>query len=556
MLDAARARNATHLVLGRAPASFWRRSLGRTLGARLAREAPDFALHFVPAPGKAPPPRTVPARPKPQGWLPFAAVAVAVVALTAIGHFFRQDLPVEAADMVYLAAVVAAAFFWGTGPALLAAALGILAWDFFFIEPLYTITIDRPRDFLTGTVFAVVALLTGTLAGRVRREERAAAARIEGLRRIGEFSRRLGEPATEPELLAEIARQAAGLAGSALVMTAEADDLALRATEPTGAPLDEAAWAAARWAFNRGEQTGRGTTTLPSAPWRFLPLRTLRGRLGIVGVRPTEDLDVPRLQALEALVDQAAPALERVRLALEAARATALEETQKLRTALLASLGHDLRTPLAGIQGAASTLASMRDQLDPATSSDLLASIEQDVTRMTRFLASITDLTRLESGEVKPQLAPVSLAHVIDAAVARLPGTPLVGVSAPPELHVLADPMLLEQALFNVLDNGVKYAPSGSLVRITASPEQDGVTMQVVDEGVGIPPNELPRIFDSFFRASRGDRVAPGTGLGLAIARGLVEAMGGRIAAQSPRPAAPGDGLPGTVISIHLPAPA
>ncbi len=171
---------------------------------------------------------------------------------------------------------------------------------------------------------------------------------------------------------------------------------------------------------------------------------------------------------------------------------------------------------------------------------------------MSRFLSSIGDLTRLESGDVRPTLVPVGVADVVDAAVARLPGAPLVAVRVEPGLEALADPALLEQALFNVLDNAVKYAPSGSLIRVAGEQGRDGVELHVADEGVGISADELPRIFDSFFRASRGDRVAPGTGLGLAIARGLVEAMDGRIAALSPRPDAPRQGLPGTVITIRL----
>ncbi len=551
VLRAARARNATHLVLGRAQGARWR---WWRLGARLARGSPEFVLHLVPAPGQAAPARPMPPVSEPVGWIPYAGTAAMVAGVTAVGHALRDTLPIEAADMPYLAVVAAAAALWGTGPALLAAGLGVLAWDFFFIQPFYTVTIDSPRDLLTAVVFAAVAMLTGTLAGRVKREERAAAARIDGLRRIGEFSRRLGEPTNEADLLAEIARQAAGLGGMAAVLTQQDGVLALRAAAPPEqiAALDEGAWAAAHWCMGRGEPTGRGTSTLPSTAWRFLPLGTVRGRFGIIGVRPPQSLDPARLQALEALADQAAVALERVRLALDSARATALEETQRLRTALLASLGHDLRTPLASIQGAAGTLAAMADRLDETVRADLLSSIEEDVGRMTRFLSSITELTRLETGEIRPALAQVDLLETVEAAVARLPGAPLVAVRVEPGVSVRADPGLLEQAVFNVLDNAIKYAPSGSLVLVSAEREGLEIGLRIADEGVGILPDELPLVFDSFFRASRADRVAAGAGLGLAIAKGLVEAMGGRIEARSPRPDAPREGLPGTVIAFHL----
>ena len=390
----------------------------------------------------------------------------------------------------------------------------------------------------------------------MRGEAQAAQARIDGLRRISAFSRSLGQAANEADLLTEICRQAAGATGRALVLAPAITgaDLDIRASFPTADTMDEGAWAAARWAWSHQEPAGQGTTTLPGARWRFLPLRTVRVQLGVLGVRADTPLDQPAEQAIAALADQAAVAWERVILAQESARTTAMEETQALRTALLASLGHDLRTPLTGIQGAAGTLRTSWDKLPPETRIDLLNSIEEDVGRMTGFLANITDLTRLEGGQISPRLGPVAVDEVIDAASARVPRGLHLAVQLPdPAPAVLADSALLEQALVNVLENAVKYSPAGSLVRVRASVERSTVCITVADEGVGIPPEDLAHVFDSFFRAQRGDRVAAGTGLGLAIARGMVEAMSGRIEARSPRPEMPADGLPGTVLLIWLP---
>ncbi len=280
----------------------------------------------------------------------------------------------------------------------------------------------------------------------------------------------------------------------------------------------------------------------------------MRVKLGVLGVRSESALDEPALQTLVALADQAAIAWERVLLTVETARAAAMQDTQRLRTALLASLGHDLRTPLTGIQGAAGTLRDAWDKLSAATRADLLDSIEQDVGRMARFLTNITELTRLESGQISPRPRRVDVAEVVDAAVSRLAGQPHVAVKiAEPSPVAHADPALLEQALVNVLDNAVKYAPLDSLILVRATLDAGQVCLSVADEGVGIAADDLPHVFDSFFRARRGDRVAAGTGLGLAIARGLVEAMGGRIDAHSPRPDTPADGMPGTIVSIRLP---
>jgi two-component system sensor histidine kinase KdpD len=551
IIDLARKRNVTQIVVGRARLPLWRRLIRRSLSLTLLRRADEFALHIVPSPAMPEPAQKRIRVPDPlAAWI---GSTLLVAAIVGVGEVLIRFVSQEALGMVFLAAVVAAATTWGLRIAIYAAVLGFLSWNFFFIPPVYRLTIDEPRDFVAIVLFLGVAISTGALASRVRRDARAARSRIEGLRRIGAFSRKLGEPTTEPELLAEIARQAAGLAGQALVLTAQGEDLNIRAAEPAADTMDEGAWAAARWAFAKQEPAGKGTGTMPSVSWRFLPMRTVRGQVGVLGVRLDKTIDQPLLQAIAALADQAAVAMERVRLAGEAARSEAQAETQKLRTALLSSLSHDLRTPLAGIMGAAGTLRAAWTALDGATREDLLHSIEQDTARMTRFLSNIIEMTRLETGEIVPRLAPVALHEVIEAAVARLPDAPNIDYDIPMDLPMVsADPMLLEQVLVNVLDNALKYAAAEKYVSIEAAVAAGRVALRIADRGLGIAPEHLPHVFDSFYRASRGDRVAPGTGLGLAIARGLMEAMGGSIDAQSPRPGAPADGPPGTVITLRL----
>ncbi len=543
---------ATHVVLGRARTARWRRLSGRSVGAELMRRAPDLAITMTPLDGRRRPRSRLRRDVAWQGWLGAAAM---VATITALGRALGALMPVEAMGMIYLAGIVAGSSVWGMQVALAMAAASFLAWDFFFIPPLYTVSISSARDVVGLVVFVIVAVLAGGMAGRVRGEAQAAQARVEGLRRIGAFSRSLGEAGSEAELLVEIARQAAAIAGRGLVFSAAGEDLVIRAAEPPADTVEEGAWAAARWAWAHQEPAGQGTGTLPSASWRLLPLFTVRGRLGVLGVRSEAPLDDASLQTLGALADQAAIAWERVTLAGEAARAAAMAETQGLRTALLASLGHDLRTPLTGIQGAAGTLRDAWEQLTAEIRTDLLDSIEQDVGRMTRFLANITELTRLETGQINPRLARLDLGPLIEAALERVGSALHVAVKlGEPPPTAFADAALLEQVLVNLLENAVKYSPAGSLILVTATRLADEVRLTVADEGIGIPADDLPHVFDSFFRARRGDRIAPGTGLGLAIARGMIEAMGGRIDARSPRPDTPADGLPGTAIVIHLPA--
>jgi len=552
VLEVAQKRNVTQIVMGRGRPPLWRRMIGHTLSHSLLRRAPAYALHIVPAP-------IVPNTKRkwitfPEPWFAWSGAVALVAGVTGICEVLVRVVSQEALGMVFLAAVVAASVTWGLRIALFTAVLSFVSWNFFFIPPLYQLTIEQPRDVVAIVLFLGVGGVTGALASRVRKEARAARGRVEGLRRIGAFSRSLGEPTTEPEMLEEIARQGCNIAGAAVVMTALGEDLNIRAAAPPIDTIDDAAWAAARWAYGKQEQAGKGTATLPSSAWRFLPMRTVRGPIGLLGIRPEGEVDQPLLQALMALADQAAVAMERVRLANDAARGAAHQETQKLRTALLSSLSHDLRTPLAGIRGAASTLREAWADLDDTTRSDLLRSIEDDTGRMTRFLVNILDMTRLETGEITPRIAAVTLPEVVEAAIGRVPGTAHVGVDLPAELpRAAADPALLEQVLVNLLDNAVKYSPPGGFISVSGRSAGDRVALSVADEGIGIAPGDLPYVFDSFYRARRQDRVGPGTGLGLAIARGLMEAMGGTIEAQSPRPDAPADGAPGTLITLTLP---
>jgi len=324
---------------------------------------------------------------------------------------------------------------------------------------------------------------------------------------------------------------------------------------PAGTTLDEASRAAAEWCLAHDIETGIGTTTLPSVPWRFLPLRANGKTAGVLAAKPKTAPPAPLAQTLNTLADQTAMALERARLSMHTARSAAQEDSQKLRNALLSSLSHDLRTPLTGIRGAAETLNQSGDALPPATRTDLLASIIEDTARMTKFLANITEMARVESGGITARRERLRVAELVEAAIARVAGASYTGLSiAPAAEYVLADPALAEQVLVNILENAIKYSPPGSRISVQATRSNANVRLAIADEGVGIPGAELDSVFDSFFRASRGDRVAPGTGLGLAIAKAFTEAMGGKISAQSPRLDLPADGLPGTIITVELPA--
>jgi two-component system, OmpR family, sensor histidine kinase KdpD len=554
VLNYAAEQNVTHIVIGRtARRAWWWRLGGRTMGELLTAKAAAFTLHFVPVPA-APAPRAK-AAPQKLAWQPYAIIAVILAAVTGMGTMFRADIPQEAMGLIFTVVIVGAASRYGRTAGLAAAIAGFLCWNFFFLSPIFTFSVSDPRDVVALAVFLITGIVTGSLAGRVRVEAQNASARIEALRRISLFGQRFSRAATPFDLLHDTAAEAAAMTSGGVVLLAENQILQAPIAEPPGTALDEAALAAADWSFRNNIETGIGTATLPSVPWRFIPLRVSGNPIGILGAKPNGPPPEPLSQTLAALADQSAMALERVRLTISAAQTEAREDSQKLHTALLSSLSHDLRTPLTAIRGAAETLAQSGDSLDAATRADLLASITQDTGRMTKFLANIMEMARVETGEINARKERLTLAEIIETAITRVPGAMYAGLNiADDAAHVIADPALLEQILVNILDNAVKYAPEGSRITVTARRHAGRIAISVADEGVGIPAADLPHVFDSFFRATRGDRVAPGTGLGLAIAKAFAEAMGGGIRATSPRLDLPADGAPGAIITVELPA--
>ncbi len=563
ILREARTRNVTHLVIGRGNPTLWRRLTGTTLSAILLRRAGDFALHLVPDPAGPrralpPEPRSIPA------WLGWAATPLLVAGATLIGLAFDGTVPEGALGMVYLVPIVAAAVGFGPLQGGLAAALSFLAWNFLFLPPRYTLMIAGPQDVVGVVVFGLVALLLAGTTGGLGRSARAARARLVSLRRLVEFSRRLGAPGDRADIVIAVAEEAARIAsGAACVLLPlppapgeTSPEPVLRAAVPIDTEPDAGAMAAARWAIANGRAAGRGTDTLPALPWQFRPMRGSRGVAGLLGIKLNEEswpLDAERSKALDALLDQAVIALDRAELMEERARGEARSETEALRTALLTSLGHDLKTPLTSIRGAIGTLRASGDALTPASREDLLLTAEEETARLTRWIANILDMVRIENRQITPRQEMVDLTDAAESATlraARATGRQVDRDLAPGLVVPRLDPVLLDQVLANLLDNALKFsAPDG---RVTLRARRDGadVVLIVEDDGPGIPRGDLHRVFDPFFRATRTDRVAAGSGLGLAIARGLVQAMGGRIAAESP--VSPDGG--GTRMTIRFPA--
>jgi two-component system sensor histidine kinase KdpD len=286
-------------------------------------------------------------------------------------------------------------------------------------------------------------------------------------------------------------------------------------------------------------------------------MRTGRGPIGVIGI--DDDKTGPLLtpdqrRLLDALMDQGALAIERVLLVEDMDRVKRSVESDRLRSALLTSISHDLKTPLASVLGAASTMRDLESGLGEAEKRDLLATVIDESERLNRFIANLLDMTKLESGAVVPNTALHDIGEIVGSVLRRaskILESHKVSLELAADLPMLQlDAVLFEQVLFNLLDNAAKYAPADTTISIRCSRERDWVSLQILDEGNGIPPEELDMIFDKFHRAQKGDHVRPGTGLGLAISRGFVEAMHGTISAANRLDRS------GAVLTIRLPIPA
>ena len=562
VLALARRRNVRRIVLGRSPP---RGRLARLLGAedlgrRLLGAAGDFEVVVTPATGSRAARaarRALPALPA--DWRPYAEAAGAVAAASAVAAVIDRLFPVASLSLVYMTAVIAVAARRGMGPALAAAALGFLAYNYFFTEPRFTFEVYQRGEVLTLLLFVAASVLTGNLAARLRARVLAGRAQVERAEMLYGFARRVAAAATREDLawgtVGHVARVLEGEA--ALLVPGEALGLAggldILAAWPPEDSLPVRDLTAATWAWERGEPAGRGTDTLPTARWTFVPVRSGERTLAVLGAARGEGgLGPTDLQLLHLLSDQVGLALERERLARDLEGARLASETERLRAALLNSVSHDLRTPLVSIIGAAGTLADAPGLPDDARAT-LLDTIREEGERMDRYVQNLLDMTRLGHGALRPRLAPVDAADLVGAARTRLGrvlhGHPLVVDLAPGLPPLMADHVLTEQVLVNLLDNAAKYAPPGTSVRIEGRASEDRVALAVSDEGPGIPEAERERVFDVFHRVEQGDRRPPGTGLGLAIARGLLEAQGGAIRAEAARP----DGT-GARLVVTLPA--
>ncbi len=554
VVDYARQHNVTKIVVGKPLEPRWRQLLRGSVVNQIIQFGGPIDLYVISTgPGTARPSELAGWRPHPP-WQRYAQAVLLVFLGSLLGSVVHRFLAPTNLVMIYLLAVVVAALYLGRGPAVAAAVLSVLVFDFFFVPPYLTLVVADAEYLLTFLGLLIVGLLLSDLTARVQEQVEATRRRERETGTLYTLSRDLAV-AVDLESVVQAVEANAGetLGREVAVLLPSAKDgrtLDLYSHSP-GAMLDEHEMAVAAWAFEHSQPAGRGTDTLPDARLRYLPLSTARGKVGVLGVWPTEAgryLKPEQRRLLEAFASLAAVAIERVHLAEAAGQVHILEATEKLQSALLNSISHDLRTPLVSITGALSTLQEDDVRLDTEARRILVDTAAEEAGRLNRLVGNLLDMTRLEAGAIKVKREPRDVQDVIGAALyqvrERLGDRP-VEIDIPANLPLVPlDFVLVVHVLVNLIDNALKYSPPESPIQIRTRPLDGEVAIEVADQGVGIPAEDLDRVFQKFYRVQRPDNVT-GTGLGLSISKGLVEAHGGRIWAQS-RPNG------GTIITVAL----
>ena len=541
VLAYARTHNATKIVVGKPTHPRWRDKLFGSMLDQLVRGSGDVDVYVITGDVEGEGVRRAPlsGRPAPAGEYGRAGLVAALCTL--VGFAVFPYLSLTDVAMVFLLGVALVASRYGRGPTIFVSFLSIALFDFFFVPPRFTFAVSDVGYVLTFGVMLAIALIMSNLTLRIRAQAETARERERRTAALYGMSRELAAIRDQDAIVATAARHVSDTFGAPaqILLPDEARRLRAPAGTPPAYPIDEKELSVAMWVFEHGRIAGAGTDTLPAAQGLYLPLVASSGIIGALGLQPADpkrfqDPAVQRL--LETFSAQAAVALERAMLAERTQREQVEIEAERLRTSLLSSLSHDLRTPLAAITGAASSLLEDRANVPEATRRGLLETILQESQRMSRLIGNLLDMIRVESGALQVQKEWQPLEEPVGVALIRLDDRLRdhpVTVTLPPDLPLVPlDGVLIEQVFINLLENAVKYTPAGTPIEISAVVTDGVVRVDVADRGPGLPPGEEVRIFEKFHRAPSA-AAAGGVGLGLTICRGIVTAHGGRIWAEN-----------------------
>lgn len=550
LLAYAKTRNATRVIVGAPKRLGWRAWIRPSTSAQLLRHARGFDLTVVSLPESAgserePGTRATVADSSPIRWARYGWGVATTLLCSAVAFALYPRFELANLVMVYLLGVTVAALRFGRGPAVMTAILNVAAFDFFFVPPRFTFAVADVQYLLTFSVMLTIALVIANLVASVRQQTRVAGARERRTALLYGMSRELAATRGIADMARVAVRHLAeGFQSDAVVLLPDPQG---KLRYPRDAPLDQsfrcADLAVGQWVVDHGRQAGLGTDTLPAAKGLYLPLGDESQRLGVLAVLPANPRRVllpEQRHLLETFAGQLGLALERARLAEVAEAAGLAAERESLRNTLLASISHDLRTPLAAMAAAGSTLAEHGPKLDEATRFSLAHSIETKSREMSELVSNVLDLMRFESGQVLLRRDWETLDDLIGTALqrldARLSGH-LVELQIAPDLQpIYVDPTLIVQLFENLFDNAAKYTPAGTRISVSAAGDGPFVRVAVQDDGPGLPPGDPARLFDKFQRGN-GEGAIVGVGLGLAICQAIVRAHGGEIEARRRREA-------------------
>ena len=563
LLRLARQRNVTQVVVGKPREAGWRKALRRSsLVDRVIDGSGDIDVYVVT--GDEPEGRSTSRLTlSPLGgrspWRHYLWAALLIVAITLLDALLISRFPLISyltVGLTELLVVLVIAAWLGRGPALLAATLSAFSWNFLFIEPRFTLQISRAQDIVLFLLYFAIALIAGNLAARLRSQERLARSHADRTTALYALAHETATAVDMDDVLrVAVAQIEAVFDAEVAILPADGDVLA-RQPHPGGTlTIDDKEYSVAVWAFTNRQAAGRFTDTLPLAAAQFLPLQTPDRTVGVLGIRPRNGarLSFEQGQLLETFAGQIALAIERELLDEAAQRSAMHHESERLFTTLLNSISHELRTPIATITGAASSLLDPQMGDHAPTRTQLAADIQDAGNRLNRLVANLLDMSRLESGQLRLKLEWCDVGDVAGVAVEQLDrcliGRPITIDQADNVPLVRLDFVLMEQVFVNLLDNACAYTPPGAAIDIAISRRGRSVVVTVTDHGPGLSADDLDHVFDKFYRASTA--ATGGTGLGLSIGRGLVEAHGGTLTADN----APGAGARFTVRLPADPAP-
>jgi two-component system, OmpR family, sensor histidine kinase KdpD len=547
LLEYAQMRRATRVIVGAPKRRGWRAWLRPSTSTQLVRQARGFDVTTIALDDRGQPRRTpassdsVADRPPPTPWKRYGWALLSTGVCTAVAFVMYPHFELSNLVMVYLLGVTVAGLRLGRGPSVLTSVLNVAAFDFFFVPPRFSFAITDVQYLFTFAVMLIVALVTASLMASVRQQTRVAGARERRTALLYAMSRELAATRGIASMARVAVRHVAEVFQcQAVILLPDANAQQLR--YPRDPPLDKsyrrADLGVAQWVADHAKQAGLGTDTLSGSPGLYLPLGEERQRLGVLAVLPGNPRRVllpEQRHLLETFAGQVGLALERARLAEAAEAASLAAERESLRNTLLASISHDLRTPLAVVAGAGSTLAAHGTTLDEATRLSLARSIEVKAREISELVSNVLDLVRFESGPVALRRDWQTLDDLVGTALRSIEeklAAYSVEARLPPDLPpVYVDATLVVQVFTNLFDNVAKYTPGGTKVQITAVADGEFVRVVVKDDGPGFPPGDPARLFDKFQRGN-GEGTVVGVGLGLAICRVIVEAHGGQIEAQ------------------------